>query len=107
MSHRSGFQMGDDTIPDRYDLHMWQLMEPHVHALVDKAAVAPGESVFDVACGTGFVARTALERRARRVVGADLNPAMLATARRRSVEITWTLVRGTTGLDRALLRRVS
>lgn len=89
MSHRSGFQMGDDTIPDRYDLHMWQFMESHVHALVDKAAIAPGESVLDVACGTGFVARTALERGAGSVVGTDVNPAMLATARRRSVEITW------------------
>jgi ubiquinone/menaquinone biosynthesis C-methylase UbiE len=89
MRDESGFQMGDDTIPDRYDLHMWRFMEPHVNALIDAAAVSPGEAVLDVACGTGFVARTAVDRGAAPVVGADVNPAMLATARRRSDNVTW------------------
>jgi ubiquinone/menaquinone biosynthesis C-methylase UbiE len=89
MSDDSGFQMGDDTIADRYDLHMWRFMEPHVNALLDSAAVAPGDAVLDVACGTGFVARTALERGAGRVAGADVNPVMLDTARRRSADVTW------------------
>jgi SAM-dependent methyltransferase len=89
MSDESGFQMGDDTIPDRYDLHMWRFMEPHVNALIDAAVISPGESVLDVACGTGFVARTAVDRGAASVVGVDVNPAMLATARRRSDDVTW------------------
>lgn len=81
--------MDDDTIPDRYDVHMWRFMEPHVNALLDGAGLAPGESVLDVACGTGFVARTAVQRGAPRVAGADVNPAMLSTARRTSDEVIW------------------
>ena len=51
--------------------------------LVDAAALRPGERVLDVACGTGVVARLAAERvgDAGRVVGSDVNPAMLDVAR--------------------------
>lgn len=54
---------------------------PHV---VEMGDVAPGESVLDVACGTGIVARTAAERVGRegRVVGVDLNQSMLTVAER-------------------------
>lgn len=54
---------------------------PHV---VDMADVAAGQSVLDVACGTGIVARTAAARVGPdgRVVGVDLNPAMLTVAER-------------------------
>jgi ubiquinone/menaquinone biosynthesis C-methylase UbiE len=52
--------------------------------LCDAAGVAPGRRVLDVACGTGIVARTAAARVAPRgrVVGVDLNEAMLTVARR-------------------------
>lgn len=51
--------------------------------LIEAADVRVGESVLDVACGTGVVARLAAERVgvAGRVVGLDLNAAMLAVAR--------------------------
>jgi ubiquinone/menaquinone biosynthesis C-methylase UbiE len=51
--------------------------------LVGRVAVGPGQSVLDVACGTGIVARTAADRvgRGGRVAGLDINPAMLAVAR--------------------------
>ena len=54
---------------------------PHV---VDMADIGPGQSVVDVACGTGIVARTAAARvgNAGRVVGVDLNQAMLTVAAR-------------------------
>jgi ubiquinone/menaquinone biosynthesis C-methylase UbiE len=52
--------------------------------LVDAAAIQPGESVLDVACGTGIVARTAAAAAgpSGAVTAIDINPAMLAVARR-------------------------
>lgn len=54
---------------------------PHVVAMGD---VTQGQSVLDVACGTGVVARAAAERAGPdgRVVGVDLNRAMLTVAAR-------------------------
>lgn len=54
---------------------------PHV---VDMGDVTAGQSVLDVACGTGIVGRTAAERVGPdgRVVGVDLNQAMLTVAER-------------------------
>ena len=51
--------------------------------LVELAALRPGERVLDVACGTGVVARHALERVGQRskVIGTDINAGMLAVAR--------------------------
>jgi ubiquinone/menaquinone biosynthesis C-methylase UbiE len=53
-------------------------------SLVERANPQPGEKVLDVACGTGVVARTAAARVGPRgtVTGVDVNPSMLATARR-------------------------
>jgi ubiquinone/menaquinone biosynthesis C-methylase UbiE len=54
---------------------------PHV---VDMGDVAAGQSVLDVACGTGIVSRTAAQRVGPdgRVVGVDRNQAMLTVAER-------------------------
>jgi ubiquinone/menaquinone biosynthesis C-methylase UbiE len=59
--------------------------------LVDAAGVTAGDRVLDVACGTGIVARTAAERTgpAGRVVGLDLNEAMLTVARRVRPDLDW------------------
>jgi SAM-dependent methyltransferase len=59
--------------------------------LVDAAEIQPGQSVLDVACGTGIVARTAADRAGStgRVVGLDLNEAMLGVARRLRPDIEW------------------
>jgi SAM-dependent methyltransferase len=59
--------------------------------LVDAARVAPGHTVLDVACGTGVVARQAapLVGERGKVVGVDLNPAMLTVARRLRPDIEW------------------
>jgi len=61
---------------------------PH---LCDLAGVRPGQRVLDVACGTGIVARVAADRLAGagRVVGVDLNEAMLAVARRVRPDVEW------------------
>lgn len=56
---------------------------PWAEMLLDRAAPQPGEHVLDVACGTGVVARMAAPfvGPRGRVVGVDVNPAMLAVAR--------------------------
>jgi len=61
---------------------------PH---LVDLAGIGPGQAILDVACGTGIVARVALDRVAGtgRVVGVDLNEAMLTVARRVCPGVEW------------------
>jgi SAM-dependent methyltransferase len=55
------------------------------------ARVAPGDSVLDVGCGTGIVARTAADLVAPdgSVTGLDLNDAMLTVARRIRPDLDW------------------
>lgn len=55
------------------------------------AEVQPGQRVLDVACGTGIVARSAadLVGPEGRVMGVDLNPAMLDVARRVAPTLEW------------------
>ncbi len=57
--------------------------------LLEFAGVRPGNSVLDVACGTGVVARAAAQVVGAdgRVVGVDLNEAMLTVARRVAPDI--------------------
>ncbi len=57
----------------------------------DIARMKPGESVLDVACGTGVLACAALDRVGARgrVAGLDPSPDMLSVARRKSARIEW------------------
>jgi ubiquinone/menaquinone biosynthesis C-methylase UbiE len=59
--------------------------------VADVAGISLGERVLDVACGTGVLACTALERVGPRgtVIGVDPNPDMLSVARRKSTRIEW------------------
>ncbi len=60
------------------------IFSPLADALLPHAGVRPGERVLDLACGTGIVTRrlAALVGHGGRVVGVDVNPAMLEVARR-------------------------
>jgi SAM-dependent methyltransferase len=62
---------------------------PCAQILLGQAKPQPGEHVLDVACGTGVVARMVAPwvGPTGRVVGLDINAAMLATARSQSTEI--------------------
>jgi ubiquinone/menaquinone biosynthesis C-methylase UbiE len=78
------FQAYAGTAPESYELYFVPAIgQPLANALVDTAAVRPGQRVLDVACGTGIAARVAAERVGPEglVAGADINPGMLAVAR--------------------------
>ena len=62
--------------------------------LVSRVEAGPGDTVLDVATGTGAVAHELLTRKRCAVVGLDQSPEMLAEARRRLPENV-TLVEGT------------
>jgi len=66
------------------------LFQDWARRLVAFADPAPGRRVLDVACGTGAVARElAAHVGPDSVTGIDLNPAMLAVARRVEPRVTW------------------
>lgn len=58
-------------------------------ALIEQLAPARGR-ILDAGCGTGRVA-IELDRRGFTVVGTDVDPSMLAVARRSSPELAWVL----------------
>ncbi len=67
------------------------LFRPFAEQLVSRVAPVRGDSVIDVACGTGIVARIASERLGleARIVGVDVAQAMLAVARTVDPTIDW------------------
>jgi ubiquinone/menaquinone biosynthesis C-methylase UbiE len=65
--------------------------EPARH-IAQRSDIASGQSVLDVACGTGVLAReTAALAGPGHVTGLDRNEGMLAVARRLSPDIAWRL----------------
>jgi SAM-dependent methyltransferase len=60
-------------------------LEPAAHEVVARAALAPGERVLDVACGTGNAALIAAAAGAR-VHGLDAAPRLIEVARARAAE---------------------
>ncbi len=84
----------EGTAPELYQRHL----VPAVTAiwacdLADRATLAPGERVLDVACGTGVVARVAAVRvgAAGSVDAIDVNAGMLAVARSLPGAVRWHL----------------
>ena len=67
------------------------LFRPWVDLLLDGVGLKAGDTVLDLACGTGIVARVARERlgATARVVGVDLSPLMLAEARSIAPGVEW------------------
>lgn len=59
--------------------------------LCDAAALAPGQTVLDVACGSGATTREAAQRVHPNgaITGLDRNDGMLDVARRKSADIDW------------------
>jgi ubiquinone/menaquinone biosynthesis C-methylase UbiE len=85
------FQLTREQAQAYDDLFVPALFGQWAPQLVDCARVHPAQSLLDVACGTGVVARTARDvvGPGGRVVGVDLNPAMLDVARRARPDLEW------------------
>ena len=80
------------TFPEIYERVLVEpLFRPFAEALVDRLSPAQGDSLIDVACGTGIVARIARKRLgpAAQVVAVDVAPPMLAVARTVDTSIDW------------------
>lgn len=67
------------------------LFRPFAEQLLAHVALNRGDSMIDVACGSGIVARLARERLGpdARIIGVDVAPAMLAVARAVDQTIDW------------------
>lgn len=71
-------------VPENYErFFVPAIGKPLAEDLVHLAALQPGERVLDIACGTGIIARLALEKvgSTGAVTGLDVNPGMLGVAR--------------------------
>ncbi len=81
----------DASGPELYDRYLVPaITSVWAEELLNRIEPSSGESVLDVACGTGVVVRRLAERgHVGRLVGIDLNEAMLAVARTRSDEVEW------------------
>ncbi len=91
MSSTDTFQIALETA-EAYEAAFVPSLFAHLAPpLIDLAEVTVGDRVLDVACGTGIVARTAADRTGPtgRVVGLDLNEAMLTVARRVRPDLDW------------------
>src|SRR2546427_621411 len=94
----SGFVFTDRQMPQMYeDLLVPRLFEPWAHVLLDAVKPALGESLLDVATGTGVVARhgARLVGAQGKLVACDASSAMLMIGRNRTsfggqARIDWT-----------------
>jgi ubiquinone/menaquinone biosynthesis C-methylase UbiE len=78
---------GWDLAAADYEALWQQQLAPAQRAVLEAAALAPGERVIDVACGTGIVSAAAARAvgASGRVLGIDIAEQMVAAARRRAL----------------------
>src|ERR1043166_2481110 len=90
MSANEQWQM-DASAPELYERYLVPaITSVWANDLLDRIRLWRGESVLDIACGTGVVARLAEQRgHIGRLVGIDLNAAMLGIARLKSPTLEW------------------
>ncbi|NRG19139.1 methyltransferase domain-containing protein [Rhizobiales bacterium] len=80
---RDAFQLTADAAAIYEEQKVSSIFGPLARATLDRIPVAPDDRVLDVACGTGIVVRTILDRfgPVTRIVGIDLNEGMIEHAR--------------------------
>ena len=83
MGEKSGWQLCGDG-PQAYEKYIVPAFSgAWARDIVERAAVKKGDSVLDLGCGTGLVARQAAKvlGASGQIAGVDVNPIMLAKAR--------------------------
>lgn len=86
------YAMNAASFPRLYEhVLVGSLFRPWVDDLLDRVGLKAGDSVLDVACGTGIVARVARQRLgpSARIVGVDVSAPMLLVARETGPDIEW------------------
>ncbi|HEX6999145.1 MAG TPA: methyltransferase domain-containing protein [Gammaproteobacteria bacterium] len=86
------YSMNQASFPWMYERKVVPpLFHPWAEVMLDRAGISPGQSVLDVACGTGIVARLARARAGEtaRVVAVDVSKPMLDVAREIEPSIEW------------------
>jgi ubiquinone/menaquinone biosynthesis C-methylase UbiE len=93
MSDSDKGQVSRDAAEVYDQLFVPALFQEWAPRVAETAAVRAGQAVLDVACGTGVLARELAARvgPTGSVVGVDVNPGMLAVARRAAPHLAWTL----------------
>ena len=72
------------NMAERYEEYLVPVIfMPWANHLIARAGLVPGDSLLDLACGTGIVARLAAQSGVM-ATGGDINPAMLAVAKERA-----------------------
>lgn len=91
MSNTKTGQVSDDAAQVYERIFVPSLFESWAPIVADAARLRDGHRALDVACGTGLVAMTMLDRvgSSGSVIGVDINEGMLAVARSKSSRITW------------------
>jgi len=80
------------SLPEAYERFLVEpLFRPFAEELLNRLNPGPHDSLLDVACGTGLVARLARRRLGpeARLAGVDASPTMLAVARQADSTIDW------------------
>lgn len=86
------YAMSQSSFPEMYERWLvGPLFRPWAEIALEDVRLSPGDTLLDIACGTGIVARIARERLggAEHIVGVDISADMLAIARAVAPHIDW------------------
>ena len=91
MSNGNKGQVSEDAARIYEEIFVPSLFESWAQIVAEAADIRRGHKVLDVACGTGLVAMTIVDRVGAdgAVVGVDINNGMLEIARSKSSQVAW------------------